>query len=685
MFLCLFCLANQVAAQMPVYRSFVDLTFRGGTPRDGMQGSLFLPLLYDDDELAFADIRGLVFDDNSQEGNWGLGYRKVLDSGWIAGFYGFYDLRSTRFNNTFQQATAGAELLNEYWGFRVNGYIPERGTKNTNSLNGAFLTGSTIFVQSGLEAAYYGIDGEVEGLLHTSGGFYDAEVWGAVGGFHFDNDNARFENISGPRARVELRLYDLPRLGIDSRVVLGGQVEYDDVRGTQGTGMFTVRIPFGRGGSRSNRLTPFERRMVNPIVRDVDVVTNTTQTGPEIAQLSDGTLLNNVTVVDANTANVAGSVAGAGANSVVVFDSSQGPINLNTQGNASVTLQPGQFAGGQFEVFGSVSGFSTTFGTRPTVSDPTNALNVFTLANNSTVTGMDIGGGMNGIFGTSVTGFTISNNNISGAKVVGLFSGSGVNLHGVNDGDIVGNTASGNEANGIDIFTFTGGSISGNTASGNQLDGFNIWVMNGGSVSGNTASGNQLEGFHIQQDFNGGSLNGNTSSSNQGTGIKIARLGGGSVSGNTASGNQVEGIRIGTLNSGTVSGNTASGNQDFGFSIGVFNNGTVSGNTATGNQSDGFAIFQLNGGSVSGNTSTGNLGDGFRILPLGFSGGSLSGNTASGNQDDGFDISFALANTATFMNNVATNNSDAGYEITNTPQTGSNNTGNGNGSINTFP
>ena len=76
----------------------MDLTFRGGAQREVGQGSLFVPLMYDNDELFFADLRGLIFDDSSQEGNWGLCYRKMLDGGWIAGFYGFYDLRNTQFD-----------------------------------------------------------------------------------------------------------------------------------------------------------------------------------------------------------------------------------------------------------------------------------------------------------------------------------------------------------------------------------------------------------------------------------------------------------------------------------------------------------------------------------------------------------------------------------------------------------
>jgi hypothetical protein len=100
------------------------------------QGNLFLPLAQDCDSLLFADMRGLWTDGNAAEGNWGLAYRKITPSEWIVGGYLFYDLRYSEFNNTFHQGTAGLELLNVNWGFRVNGYIPDPGTKAARKIRG---------------------------------------------------------------------------------------------------------------------------------------------------------------------------------------------------------------------------------------------------------------------------------------------------------------------------------------------------------------------------------------------------------------------------------------------------------------------------------------------------------------------------------------------------------------------
>jgi hypothetical protein len=269
------CVGNLALAQDRLWRPYVELEGRGTSIRQLGQGNLFLPLTQDSESLLFADLRGVWTDAQAAEGNWGLAYRKILPSEWIVGAHLFYDLRHSEQNNNFHQGTAGVELLNVNWGFRFNGYIPDQGVKLAQGLSQAFLQGNNIVVRPGLEAAYWGVDFEAERLLWCREGNYcdcrspwdprnlDAELWAAAGVFHFDNDTTDFQNVTGPRIRAELRMYDLPMIGDDSRLVISGQYEYDDVRGSVGTGMLTVRIPFGPGGGRSGyRMSALERRMV---------------------------------------------------------------------------------------------------------------------------------------------------------------------------------------------------------------------------------------------------------------------------------------------------------------------------------------------------------------------------------------------------------------------------------------
>ena len=148
----------------------------------------------------------------------------------------------------------------------------------------------------------------------------------------------------------------------------------------------------------------------------------------------------------------------------------------------------------------------TTPGTRPLVNGIAAGTDVFQIANDSTLTGLDITGGNDGVFGDSVTGFTLRDLNISGAAE------DGVSLDRTNSGDIRNVVSNLNGGDGFFVDTFNGGTISGNTASGN-VDGFLVVNFNDGAISGNTASGNGTRGFFVSN-FNDGTISENTASGN---------------------------------------------------------------------------------------------------------------------------------------------------------------------------
>ncbi len=357
---------------LPWSSAYTDVTWTGGGIADGVEGSLVVPLLADESEWLFADLRGKTFDNASHEGNWGIGYRHWTDSDWIIGGYGFYDLRETPFDNRFWQTTLGLEAKNYVWDFRANGYIAEDGAKGTRT-GSAVLSGGTILVRGGQERAYSGFDGEVgrllwnsyDGLLSPSyraaGNLprIDAELRLFAGGFYFDDNAPGFPEIAGPRGRLELRLFDLPWLGNGSRLTLGAAVQHDGVRGTQGLASILVRVPLGRRNQR--RMSPMTRRMVDPIVRDIDIVTNAPAAAEEPAlNPRTGQMIGSVLTVDGNTAAPETVISGAGANSLVIADGSAGTITFGstTDMPAGQTILGG---GSQLRVVGANSGTAATF------------------------------------------------------------------------------------------------------------------------------------------------------------------------------------------------------------------------------------------------------------------------------------------------------------------------------------
>jgi len=112
---------------------------------------------------------------------------------------------------------------------------------------------------------------------------------------------------------------------------------------------------------------------------------------------------------------------------------------------------------------------------------------VFQIANDSTLTGLDITGGNDDVFGDSVTGFTLRDINISGATQHGVF------LDGTNSGDIRNVVSNLNGLNGF-LVDFPGGNsavFSNNSSTNNTLLVYNI--ISGTPFDGimtNTGSGN---------------------------------------------------------------------------------------------------------------------------------------------------------------------------------------------------
>lgn len=346
---------NRASAEK--WSPYLEFSGRAGGLAEVGQGNLFLPLHQSDDSLLFADLRGQWTDVASAEGNWGLAMRKIMHDDYILGAYGFYDLRHSPNGENYHQATLGAELLTREWGFRFNTYLPEDGVRTGINPN-ARLSGDSIIVSSDREAAYEGFDAEIESLLYGGQAWNgsDVEIWAAAAYYHFEHEASGFTDINGPRARVEMRMFDVPMLGNGSRIVVGAQFQDDDVRGGLSQATASVRIPIGPSGRKAKRLGGLDRRMITPVVRDIDVVTGG-ETTEELGRVAtEGNGASSVVVVNSETENVNREIRGAGKNALIIVDG-------EVLQNQPIELRRGQtIAGGgsTITVMGTDSGQLTT-------------------------------------------------------------------------------------------------------------------------------------------------------------------------------------------------------------------------------------------------------------------------------------------------------------------------------------
>jgi len=316
----------------------IDLEGKAGTDRNLGETDLFIPLWQDDDTLTFTSIRARMDDNNSHEGNFGLGIRQMLDAGWNIGGYGYFDRRHSPYGNKFNQLTFGAEALSLDWDFRANAYLPVGTTQYMeDSLSTVDVSGTTLMYRQGEERALRGFDGEIGWRVPLFEVDAGQQLRAYAGGYRFTENNV--DTVQGPRGRLDLTFDEVPFLWEGSRFSLGAEIQHDSPRGTQGFASFRLRIPLqGFGDAPKPRLTAMERRMTDPIIRDIDVVSQAGQfsDASEITQTADGETITLLNSDSTSAADFATAIANAGTNSTVILSGAYTSINSMT------TVQDGQ-------------------------------------------------------------------------------------------------------------------------------------------------------------------------------------------------------------------------------------------------------------------------------------------------------------------------------------------------------
>lgn len=381
------------AESLPKWGPFIDLQGAMGTQRNIGETDLFVPLLQDNTSMLFADIRGRFDDRSSQEGNFGLGVRHMLSSGWNLGAYGYYDRLKSALNNDFGQATFGAEALSLDWDARANFYQPvgpSVANLGSTSSSTASLSGTSVEVTTtgthSQEVAMQGFDGEIGWRvpLFAAGDTTQLRIY--AGGYDFHASGVR--SIAGPRGRIDLTVHEVPHLWSGSRLEVETEVQHDGPRGTQAFAMLSLRIPLQIFASAApSSLSPMEQRMEDPIVRDVDVVSETrTEATPTIAetatQTSSGTSFTVINSTSTSGAALPGAVAGLANNSTVLL---AGTFNVS----ATVDL-----SGNKSLMAGSItvrtpSGHTAVLNTPATISS-SNLLRTIQAPGNNTISGLTI-------------------------------------------------------------------------------------------------------------------------------------------------------------------------------------------------------------------------------------------------------------------------------------------------------
>ncbi|MDP2332452.1 MAG: inverse autotransporter beta domain-containing protein [Reyranella sp.] len=341
----------------PKWGPFLDVEGMVGTKRRIGELDLFVPLAQNERTLLFSDFRFKADDQNSLEGNLGLGARHMLPGGWNAGGYGYFDRRRSPNYNTFNQLTFGAEMLGTNFDFRANTYWPVGQTWASMGTTGggpatAVVSGTALSVTipgstTSTEYALTGFDAEagVRVPIFDTKGPYDLRFY--AGGYRFSDGVTPV--IAGPRLRLEFTNYRIPELWGGTRLMTGVEWQYDDVRGSQAFASLRLRVPL-QAEPRRGTLTYQERRMTDPIVRDVDIVSQvqkiiTPSVTEAATETASGQAITAISSATTTGAALPGAVTAAGVDSFVVLEGTFNTGASNVQTRVGQTLMgAGQLA-----------------------------------------------------------------------------------------------------------------------------------------------------------------------------------------------------------------------------------------------------------------------------------------------------------------------------------------------------
>lgn len=460
-----------------------------------------LPYMLTDTAFVFADVRGFVTTRSQGGGNFGVGYRRLLEdrNAWYGASFWYDADQST--SKMFQQVGLSFEGLVRQWEMRGNVYLPFTTTQNiSNTFSTGTIVGNQLLYTHSITNAnpLRGVD--LEG--GRSWLIQDRHiVRGFVGAYFFDG--ASTSAVNGVKVRGEAV--------INNAVTAQAMFTHDKLYGSNLMVGLSMQFPFGKDHPNTGwfRNTPspfrFVERNYNVIV---DRQTNTS--GPLVA--TDPTTGNPYVIdqvyapsggggggsPDGTSANPFSSVAAAqAAGGDVIFVQNGSvltqPITLTAGQHLFGQGNPNEFltvAGGQVRMPTAVDPLQPGTGAAPIIQNI--AGNAITLASNTDVAGFTITGGTgNAITGTGVSNVSIHDLifNSLGGDAVNLTNASGtVALSNLQIASGTGNGIVFNGGNADITFAGLGNSIS------VQGDGFVLNGLTGGKVTLDNLTMNNLGG-----------------------------------------------------------------------------------------------------------------------------------------------------------------------------------------------
>lgn len=425
----------------PKWLPYVDI---GGGVGSGFtigRANAFVPVWQDVDSLMFVRFGADTRTRYNNNFNIGAGYRAKFDDEWILGAFAGFDSSQTDYNHTFNQVSLGLEAMSADWDIRANAYLAKKTNRAIGDKFQLYIHDTTIAILQGQEAALSGFDGEV-GYRVFNTDSTDVRVFAGAYTFHHADVNTAgistnfsfpYHDVTGPKVRAEVNVFDLDMLGSQSRFSVEGQVSHDSVNHTSEYIGATLRIALDDpSGPGAQALDDLDRRMADPVRRQDNVLTQWQFNKPEPVIIYNGAVTSKPTntfyYAEQRSSSGAGTYTdqttiqdatsrGAGRNAFIVLTDAGG----STIDATGTTVHSGETltGAGTFKIRGANSTYPVfTHDFAPgsgAVSLSATSGNVLNIDGDANIAGLSIVGPfVDGIYGANVGNVTIANVTIDG-------------------------------------------------------------------------------------------------------------------------------------------------------------------------------------------------------------------------------------------------------------------------------
>lgn len=239
----------------------LDISGKVGNKRHIAYSEVMVPILFNEQNILFSNIRGMVDSIDSKEINVGLGYRFIYPQ-YILGTYVFFDYRTTKYRQDFSQITFGGELLLDKIDARVNFYLPsDKKPVIGKSIN-------TTVAQAGRHTII--VNTAHNDLIVSALSGFDCEIGTKIPSLEFISTHLAYYHFSGKNVPSIDGIRNRTSVQVLKWLYIDGEVNYDNTRKTSFYIGARISLQFGEKKPVMSK-SPMHERALTPPIRDIDI------------------------------------------------------------------------------------------------------------------------------------------------------------------------------------------------------------------------------------------------------------------------------------------------------------------------------------------------------------------------------------------------------------------------------